>query len=93
MLKYTAKIGQPQFVGKVKIDPKGGDLTEKQAEEIKADPWGQELIEAGVLKIEGVKAPDKDSDKPAGKDSDSSPKKAPDSSSSADNAKEGQEGK
>jgi hypothetical protein len=65
MVKYTTKIGQPQFVGKVKINPKGGELTEKQVEEIKADPWGKELIEMELLVIAGTKAPDKDPDKTA----------------------------
>jgi hypothetical protein len=68
MVKYTTKIGQPQFVGKVKIDPKGGELTEKQVEDIKADPWGKELIRMGLLGIAGTKAPDKDADKPASGD-------------------------
>ncbi|MDR0758685.1 MAG: hypothetical protein LBF74_01050 [Treponema sp.] len=60
-MKYTTKITQPQYAGKVKIEPKGGDLTDKQVEEIKADPWGQELIKIGLLVIEGGKAPDKPS--------------------------------
>jgi hypothetical protein len=50
-MKYSAKINQEQYVGTVKISPKGGELTEKQVEEIKADPWGKELIEMGLLTI------------------------------------------
>jgi hypothetical protein len=61
-VKYTTeRITQAQYVGTVKIDPKGGDLTDKQAEEIKADPWGQELIKEGLLLI----GDDKDPEKPA----------------------------
>ncbi|MDR1175022.1 MAG: hypothetical protein LBK83_06085 [Treponema sp.] len=57
-MKYTAKISQSQLAGGVKIEPRGGDLTEKQAEKIMADPWGKELIKMGLLQIAGVKAPD-----------------------------------
>jgi hypothetical protein len=57
-MKYTAKISQAQYVGSVLIDPKGGDLTEKQATEIKKDPWGKELIRKEVLCIDGVKPTD-----------------------------------
>jgi hypothetical protein len=66
-MKYTTKIGQPQFVGKVKIEPKGGDLTEKQVEEIRADLWGQELIKMKLLSIADGKAPDKPSSNEEGK--------------------------
>jgi hypothetical protein len=58
-MKYTTKITQPQYIGKVKIEPKGGELTDKQAEAVKADPWGQELIKMELLVIEGGKSPDK----------------------------------
>jgi hypothetical protein len=53
MLKYTTKVKQEQFVGKVKINPMGGELTEPQVKEIQNDPWGKELIEKGLLVIEG----------------------------------------
>jgi hypothetical protein len=78
-MKYTTKIGQPQFVGKVKIEPQGGDLTEKQVEAIKADPWGKELIEKGILKIADGKAPEKPSSN--------------NNTPSNDEGKKGQEGK
>jgi hypothetical protein len=78
-VKYTTKIGQPQFVGNVKIEPKGGDLTEKQVEEIRADPWGQELIKMKLLSIADGKAPNKPS-------SNNNPP-------SNDEGKKGQEGK
>jgi hypothetical protein len=57
-MKYTAKIKQAQLVGKIKIEPKGGDLNADQIAEIKKDPWGKELIRKGVLAIEGVKPGD-----------------------------------
>jgi hypothetical protein len=50
----------------VKIEPRGGDLTDKQAEAIKADPWGKELIKMGLLEIADGKAPGK----PAGNEKD-----------------------
>ena len=58
-MKYTAtKIKQAQLVGKVKIEPNGGDLNKEQVDEIKKDPWGRELIRKGYLVIEGVKPSD-----------------------------------
>jgi hypothetical protein len=62
-MKYSAKIKQAQFVGKIKIEPKGGDLTDAQAKEINADPWGQELIQKGMLVIEGTRPADTDAEK------------------------------
>jgi hypothetical protein len=59
--KYTAKISQPQLAGGVKIEPKRGDLTDKQVEKIRADPWGKELIKMGLLHIAGAKDPDNSS--------------------------------
>jgi hypothetical protein len=58
LLKYTTKVKQAQLVGTIRIDPKGGDLTDAQVKQIKADPWGKELIRKGVLSIEGVKPED-----------------------------------
>jgi hypothetical protein len=58
-MKYTTKVTQAQYVGKVKIEPKGGELTDKQAEAVKADPWGKELIKMGLLEIADGKAPNK----------------------------------
>jgi hypothetical protein len=57
-MKYKTKVAQPQIVGGVKIDPKGGEIDLKQLEEIKKDPWGKELISKGLLEIEGVKPSD-----------------------------------
>jgi hypothetical protein len=61
-MKYTAKISQAQFVGTVKIEPKGGEISEPQAAEIKKDPWGKELIRKGLLVIEGVRQADIEDD-------------------------------
>jgi len=57
-MKYTAKIKQAQKIGGVKIEPKGGELTNEQLAEIKKDPWGRELIRKEMLTIEGVKPGD-----------------------------------
>jgi hypothetical protein len=51
-------VAQPQIVGGIKIDPKGGEINQNQFEEIKKDPWGKELISNGLLEIEGVKVSD-----------------------------------
>jgi hypothetical protein len=64
-VRYKTKVKQAQYVGKVKIEPNGGELTELQAKSIMADPWGKELIKKGVLIIEGVKPPDAEAAKPA----------------------------
>jgi len=57
-MKYTTKVKQAQFVGKIRIEPKGGDLTDADVKVITADPWGKDLIRKGVLIIEGVKPSD-----------------------------------
>ena len=57
-MKYTTKIKQAQFVGKVKLNPKGGDFSEQEKKEILEEPWGRELIRKGVLIIDGVKLSD-----------------------------------
>jgi hypothetical protein len=70
-MKYTTKLHQAQYVGKItekvngvdklvniKIQPKGGELTEAHVDAIKADPYGQELIRKGFLIIDGVKPED-----------------------------------
>jgi hypothetical protein len=57
-MKYTTKAAQPQMVGGVVINPKGGEINQKQLEGIKKDPWGKELISKGILEIEGVKESD-----------------------------------
>ena len=59
-MKYTTKVKQKQYVGKVKIGPKGGDLDDVQKKEILADPWGKELVKKGMLIIEGVRPEDVD---------------------------------
>jgi hypothetical protein len=58
MKKYSTKATQSQFIGKVKIDPQGGELTDQEVEEIKGDPWGQELIRKNILIIDEVKPSD-----------------------------------
>ena len=55
MKKYTAKIKQAQYVGKVKILPTGGELTEAQVNQILNDPYGKDLIQKKILVIEGLK--------------------------------------
>jgi hypothetical protein len=57
-MKYSTKINQAQLVGSVRIDPKGGELSNPQIVEIKKDLWGKELIRKGILNIEGVKPED-----------------------------------
>ena len=56
MLKYTAKITQPQMVGKIRLDPKGGSLTEKELKSIKKNAYGASLLEKGLLVVERVSA-------------------------------------
>ena len=53
-MKYTTKVKQAQFIGKIKINPKGGDLLESDAKKIIDDPWGKELIKHGMLTIEDM---------------------------------------
>ena len=57
-MKYTTKAKQTQLVGGIKIEPKGGDLTDQQLKAVKEDPWGRELIRKSVLVIDGVKPSD-----------------------------------
>ena len=59
-MKYTAKIKQPQTVGGIKIEPKGGELKGEAIKAILSDSWGKELIRKGYLSIEGVKPGDVD---------------------------------
>ena len=54
-MKYTTKLKQYQIVGGVKIEPKGGELSEEQKKAIIADPYGKDLIEKKCLIIEGLK--------------------------------------
>ena len=55
--KYTAKIKQPQTVSNVKLDPKGGSLTEREYKTVKKDSYGASLFEKGLLVIETEPAP------------------------------------
>jgi len=59
-MKYTTKVKEAQFVGGVKIDPKGGDFSEGDVKAIVADAYGRDLIKKGYLSIEGVKPEDLD---------------------------------
>jgi hypothetical protein len=52
MLKYTAKITQPQTVGKIRLNPKGGTLTNKELKAIRKDTYGVSLLEKGLLVVE-----------------------------------------
>jgi len=54
-MKYTAKIKNVQCVGKVKIVPTGGELTETEKKEIINNLYGKDLILKGYLVIDGVK--------------------------------------
>jgi hypothetical protein len=49
--KYTAKIKQPQTVSGVKLDPKGGTLTERQYKAVQKDKYGASLLEKGLLEV------------------------------------------
>jgi hypothetical protein len=57
-MKYTTKVKQAQYVGKTKIEPKGGDLSDGQIKQILDDAYGRELVRKGMLVIEGVKPGD-----------------------------------
>jgi hypothetical protein len=53
--KYTANIKQPQTAGGVKLDLKGGFLSEREYKALKKDPYGASLLDKGLLVI--VEAP------------------------------------
>jgi hypothetical protein len=53
-IKYTAKIKQPQTVGNIKLDPKGGVLTEREYKTLKQDAYGASLLEKGLLVFESA---------------------------------------
>jgi hypothetical protein len=60
-MKYTAAITQPQYVRvstekTITLSPNGGELSNKDAELVKASAYGKRLIDTGVLKFEGAKA-------------------------------------
>jgi len=52
--KYTAKFTQPQKVGTVKLEPKGGIITEREYKAIKKDAYGASLLEKGLLVVGDV---------------------------------------
>jgi hypothetical protein len=54
--KYTAKIKQPQTVVNVKLDPKGGVISEREYKTVKRDAYGASLLEKGLLVVENVAA-------------------------------------
>jgi hypothetical protein len=47
--KYTTKFKQPQTVSGVKLNPKGGWLSEREYKAVKKDPYGASLLEKGML--------------------------------------------
>jgi hypothetical protein len=49
--KYAAAIKQPQTVGAVKLDPKGGILTEREYKAVKKDAYGASLLEKGLISV------------------------------------------
>jgi hypothetical protein len=62
--KYAAKIKQPQTVAGVKLDLKGGFLSEREYKIVKKDAYGASLLEKGLLVVKEEPAP-YSSDKPA----------------------------
>ncbi len=60
-MKYTASITQDQYIRvspekRITIYPKGGDLSDGDLKLIRESAYGKQLIDSGILKIEGVKA-------------------------------------
>jgi hypothetical protein len=49
--KHTAKIRQPQTVVDVRLDPKGGLLSEREYKILKKDAYGASLLEKGLLAV------------------------------------------
>jgi hypothetical protein len=58
--KYTARIKQPQTVVNVKLDPKGGALSEREYKALKKDAYGASLLEKGLLVVTEVPAANAD---------------------------------
>jgi hypothetical protein len=54
--KYKANIKQPQTVVDVKLDPKGGGLSEREYKTVKKDVYGASLLEKGLLIVEEAPA-------------------------------------
>jgi hypothetical protein len=50
--KYTAKNIQPQTAAGIKLDPKGGALSEREYKTLKKDAYGASLLENGLLVVE-----------------------------------------
>jgi hypothetical protein len=53
--KYTAKIKQPQTVAGVKLDTKGGVLTEREYKALQKDKYGASLLEKKLLVVNEMK--------------------------------------
>jgi hypothetical protein len=64
--KYTAKIKQPQTVGNVKLDPRGGLFSEREYKTVKKDAYGASLLEKGLLVVEEAGGTEPDADAEAG---------------------------
>jgi hypothetical protein len=50
--KYTAKIKQPQTAVGIKLDSKGGVLTDREYKALRKDKYGASLLEKGLLVVE-----------------------------------------
>jgi hypothetical protein len=59
---YTTKIKQPQSVGAIKLDPKGGVISERNYRTLKKDAYGASLLEKGLLVVEETKSEEPDAD-------------------------------
>jgi hypothetical protein len=60
-MKYSASITQEQYIRvspekRITISPKGGDLSDGDLKLVRESAYGKQLIDNGILKIEGVKA-------------------------------------
>jgi hypothetical protein len=55
---YTTKIKQPQTVAGVKLDPKGGALSEREYKILKKDAYGASLLEKELLVVKEAPGPD-----------------------------------
>jgi hypothetical protein len=57
---YTTTINQPQMVGKKRLDPGKGIITESELKALKKDAYGISLLNTGLLIIdtEPVSAPE-----------------------------------
>jgi hypothetical protein len=53
---YKTNIKQPQTVVNVKLDPKGGTLSEREYKTLKKDVYGASLLEKGLLVVEEAQA-------------------------------------